>query len=426
MRRPHALLFICTLVLCTMSVVDAAPRRRTVRVPASTPENIWLAQHAAVLHAVEPVPYSFDLEPLRTMIGSAPVVALGDVTHGTREQYTVKHRMIEFLVREMNFDVVTLEAPFPAFNKINAYVQGGDGDARALLGAVGALGFRFWDTEEILALVEWMRAYNAQRGDRPAVHIAGMDVKEQVNASKEVVAYLRGVAAEYAVTAEQEYACVLADDDSSICIRAAERVRATLHARQAEFVEKSNAVQFHEALQLATIVTQSRPRSGAVRDDSMLANALWIREHRGTTRKMIVWAHDAHVAEVGSGVYPFPMGEDFAKRLGNDYFSIATLTASGSFLQWWLDESTGKLMSAVGSFEPPTSDHYETMLRRRGAFAFILPLNGARPEWFPQRALYNIASAGSLDLTRVAYAQLWDQFDAAIFIDTTTPIRPLP
>lgn len=413
-----------TLLLLALGL-EAAPRRRSVRVPASTPENVWLAQHAAVLHAVEPVPYSFDLEPLRTMIGNAQVVALGDVTHGTREQYTVKHRMIEFLVREMNFDVVTLEAPFPAFNKINAYVQGGAGDARALLGDVGALGFRFWDTEEILALVEWMRAYNAQRGDRPAVHIAGMDIKEQVNASKEVVAYLRGVDATYAATAEQEYACILAGIETATCIRAAERVHATLVARQAEFVEKSNALQFDEALQLARIVTQSRPRSAAARDDSMLTNALWIREHRGTTRKMIVWAHDAHVAEVGSGVYLFPMGEDFVKRLGDDYFSIATLSASGSFLQWWLDESTGKLMSGIGSFEPLTSDNYETMLRRRGAFAFVLPLNGTRPDWFPQRALYNLASAGFLDPTRVAYGELWDQFDAAIFIDTTTPIRPL-
>lgn len=415
---------VLTLLLLALGA-EAAPRTRAVRIPAATPENGWLAQNASVLQSVEPVPYSYDLEPLRAMIGSAQVVGLGDVTHGTREQYTVKHRIVELLVREMGFDVVTLEAPFPLFNRIDAYVQGGPGDGRALLRDVGELGFLFWDTEEILALVEWMRAYNAQRGDRPAVHIAGMDIKDQVNASKEVVAYLRTVDATYAATAEQEYACVLADDASSICIRAAERVRTTLITRQTEFVEKSSATRFDEALQLATIVTQHRPRSPAVRDDSMFANALWIREHRGTTRKMIVWAHDAHIAEIGSGVYLFPMGEDFVKKLGDDYFSIATLAGSGSFLQWWLDESNGKLVSEVSSFDPVTFENYEAMLRRRGASAMIVPMTGERPEWFPQRALYNLASAGFFDPTRVAYGQLWEQFDAAIFIDSTTPIRPL-
>lgn len=99
-----------------------------------------------------------DLEFLRTIMNGKRIVALGEATHGTREFFLMKHRLIEFLVYEMGFNLFAIEAGEPACSVINRYVLEGKGDP---LEAV--LGFEYWTwrTEEVLDLVKWMRAYNS-------------------------------------------------------------------------------------------------------------------------------------------------------------------------------------------------------------------------------------------------------------------------
>lgn len=49
------------------------------------------------------------MEPL-TKIGNARIVALGEATHGTREFFQLKHRMLEFLATWMVFTIFSIEA----------------------------------------------------------------------------------------------------------------------------------------------------------------------------------------------------------------------------------------------------------------------------------------------------------------------------
>src|SRR5437899_12163547 len=86
-----------------LAAPSAAPaRHRALRPPVSdaTPAG-WLSNHA----------YRLDtMEPLRAVVGNAPVVvALGDDTHGTHEFFELKLKMIQFLVREMNFRTIGFE-----------------------------------------------------------------------------------------------------------------------------------------------------------------------------------------------------------------------------------------------------------------------------------------------------------------------------
>ena len=205
-----------SLVLLAVSLLaislDAAPRRRAAGKPIvelTTPAG-WLRHYARPLTTTELVPYSYDLDPLRPMIGDATVVGLGDGTHGTHEFFTVKLRAIDFLVSELNFDVVAFEGPFPLMNRINTYVQGGEGDARALVGQMAETSaYVFWDTEEIVQLVEWMRVYNLGRGQRPPIEIAAVDVFEEPALAVSVVDYLRAVDPAAADSAAQKYSCLL-------------------------------------------------------------------------------------------------------------------------------------------------------------------------------------------------------------------------
>lgn len=397
---------------------DAAPRRRAVgKSPSfdpSTPAG-WLARNAYPLATADFIPYRGDLEPLRSVLGAANVVGIGDATHGTHEFYTMRLRVIDFAVREMNFDVVAIEAPFVLTNRIDAYVQGSAGDPRALLRELRALGYFFWDAEELVAVIEWLREYNAHRGDRKPVHIAGFDVFEPFAASQSVIAYLRDVDPPAAAVAEQEYSCITSTTlvISSGCAAAATRVYDALATRAA------TTPTFDDALHAARVVVQNKNATGDKRDASLAENALWLREHRGSSRKLLLWAHNTHLAKAANRYAgEQPMGKRLAAAIGNEYFALATLTAAGTFRQ--VDTRNGG--DKISSFPPLAPNAYETFIRQRGVPFLLIPLRGALPQWLTTTAPYNSAAGsgapGLID-------SLPEQFDAAIFIDTTTPLEGL-
>jgi erythromycin esterase len=403
---------------------DAAPRRRAAAKHFSYDESTpagWLSANATVLAGADLITYTGDLVPFGVMIGASGVVGLGDSSHGTHEYYTMKLRLIDYLVREKGFDVVALEGPFPLLNRINTYVQGGPGEGRALIREMRPL-YYYLDAEEFLAVVEWMREYNAHRGDRPPVQIAGFDVLQPYPASREVITYLRSVDPPAAVTAESQYQCVTQEtivvDES--CQFTAFQVRDALAAREAELTALSSSDAFHEALQYARIVGQSRNGAGQERDDAMALNTLWLREHRGSTRKMILWAHSAHLSKVASdwtGLQK-PMGTILAEELGGDYFATATLTAQGTF-RYWGRTTNNHAFASFKSLQPAA---YESYIRQRGVPFLFIPLRGTLPQWLTTAAAYNVAGASG-QITAVDSLPL--HYDAAIFIDTTTPLEAI-
>ena len=58
----------------------------------------WVRANAMPLAAVEAGHGFADLEPLRRIIGDKRIVSLGEATHGTRQFFQLKHRLLEFCV----------------------------------------------------------------------------------------------------------------------------------------------------------------------------------------------------------------------------------------------------------------------------------------------------------------------------------------
>ena len=99
----------------------------------------WLQANAIPLKGVEAGRGFEDLQPLKKLIGSARLVSLGEATHGTREFFQLKHRMLEFLATEMGFTIFSIEANMPEAYRLNEYVLTGKGDPKQLL-----KGMYFW------------------------------------------------------------------------------------------------------------------------------------------------------------------------------------------------------------------------------------------------------------------------------------------
>lgn len=141
-----------------------------------SPEATWLRGQGFPLATVEAGQGFDDLQPLRAMIGDARIVSLGEPTHGTREAFQLKHRLLEYLVTELGFTLFSIEASSPESFRLNDYVLRGEGDPRAL---IKGMYFWTWDTEEVLAMVEWMRLHNQAalpEGRRP-VQFTGFDMQ---------------------------------------------------------------------------------------------------------------------------------------------------------------------------------------------------------------------------------------------------------
>jgi erythromycin esterase len=386
------------LILLLVLATSAQARRRSAAAPGGT-------RDVYPLHATELTADTSDLLPLRLTIGGADIVALGDSTHGTREFFTIKLRILDYLARTRGFDVLSLEAPFAITERINVYAQGGPGDPRALLAELhDRLVYLFWDVEELLEVIEWVRAYNAHRGDRPPIEIAGADVYDESGAVAGVLDYLRRTDPAAAALAEQEYACVLAQDRGPGCKRGAQRVRDRLAAAPAD------------AQHYADIVLQyfDNPRFEP-RERNMAANLLWIREHRGRSGRVIHWGHQEHVGKLRTAATRGEtMGSILAAQLGSEYVAIGTLTGSGTFLQW--DE---RFDEELQTYPDPSEGSYEWYMRQQGFPAMFVALRGRDVPGTTFR------TAGTLSGWITVDQPLEQKLDGVIYIDRTTPTTPL-
>ena len=132
----------------------------------------WIATHAVRLTTPEPGHGFADMQPLKKVIGSARIVALGEATHGTREFFQLKHRMLEFLATEMGFRIFSIEANMPEAYRLNDYVLTGKGDPKQLL---KGMYFWTWDTQEVLDMILWMREFN--KSGKGRVEFTGFDMQ---------------------------------------------------------------------------------------------------------------------------------------------------------------------------------------------------------------------------------------------------------
>ncbi len=404
----------------------------------------WLADHAIPLRTVEAGHGFEDMHPLREIVGDARLVALGEATHGTREFFQLKHRMLEFLVSEMGFTVFAIEATMPEAFDINEYVLTGEGDpAKALAG----LYFWTWNTEEVLDLIEWMRGYNADPRHPQKVKFYGFDMQSAPRAVKVTLDYLRAVDPDEALAAdhplavlanpytEREFMSQSAEQQEA----AASAIRAVLRRfddRRAEYVSRTDSTSWALARQHARIVAQyieSMTRfitqTGCqVRDSTMAENIRWILEREGPEAKMVVWAHNGHVS-TGPGW----MGAHLREALGTDMVVFGFAFNQGSFQAIEMPvPSVGGLRSfTVG---PAPEESLDGMLAAAGlrlaAIDFRkLPGEGPVADWWSvPHETRNLGSGYSEGVASLVWVPriVNHLYDALLFIESTTSARPNP
>lgn len=150
----------------------------------------WLQNNTIPIEHIDAGNGFTDLLALKTILKDVKIVGLGETTHGTHEIFLLKHRLLEFLVIEMGFTTFAIEAGYASCQPINDYVLYGIGDRATVLTGQW---YVVWDTEEMAAMIDWMRFYNQTVPEQKKVKFCGVDINRNEYGRKAVLEYLSKV-----------------------------------------------------------------------------------------------------------------------------------------------------------------------------------------------------------------------------------------
>ncbi|MDH6708490.1 erythromycin esterase [Kitasatospora sp. MAA19] len=404
------------------SAAPAADNRQNTVVRA-------LERAAHPLRSTEPGGRTDDLRALGAMIGDAKVVGLGEATHGSHEFFAMKERVFRYLVQEKGFTTFALEMSWSAGLRIDAYLQGGEGDPRRIVEETMA--HSPWERQEFVSLIGWMREYNRHHPEHP-VHFMGDDVGapglgDEVFAR--VVSYVRKADPRALPRLDALYEGLRPLDDTIAYLGkpVAERRQNATRAQQAldlvTAARGDGGEEYEWAVQHARVIAQtfafatfdlddaaSVNAAELLRDQAMADNTAWWQ--RRTGHRILLSAHNGHVGYLASDpeMYARTQGAVLRDAFGRDYLSIGFTFDRGSFLT--MAASLGDAWDKV-TVPPATPDMSEYTLDRVRHQDYYADLRTAPPAaraWLDGvRPLYEAGSVFTKDpLPTLALGKAYD------------------
>ena len=404
----------------------------------------WVRSNAIPLASVEAGHGFADLEPLRAIIGDARIVSLGEATHGTREFFQLKHRLLEYCVSELGFTMFGIEASYPECLRINDYVLAGTGNPTD---ALASQRFWTWDTEEVLALIEWMRVWNSTHARK--VKFYGFDMQFPTEAALRLLDYLKRVAPDLAAASEAPL-WPLCDDVSADRFRllpeatrnaALDCIARILDAFSQEglaWVGETGELDWQLARMHAIVLDQgARIRldnaEHASRDLAMADNVAALLELEGPDAKAVLWAHNGHARKVpyvtdDKTLIP-TMGSRLHELFGRAQIVVGFAFNQGSFqaIEW----GQGLKDHTVAPSPEGSLDH---ALAAAGMPALLLdlattPAAGPVADWLAAKPQsWSIGSVFSAEHAAkfLDAADPRQLYDLLAFVETTTAARANP
>ena len=397
----------------------------------ATEEQVeWVHSAALPFEAADPSGSLADLAPATKVVGDARIVGLGEGTHGTREFFRVKHRLTRLLAKEKGFTVFAMEASMPEARQVNRYVQTGEGTARE---ALEHLNITFWQTEEVLALIKWMHAYNAS--GKGQIVFRGFDMQTPDVAMDSVRTFVRRYDPSYQDTLILKYGAIRSAQEwmqrhsgtpggniYEAWHRKAGQVLAHLEDnRQAYFRAGADSSEVAWAVQHARIVRQVASMSlpgEPSRDELMARNVEWIMRHAPPDAKAVLWAHNAHIDEADGS-----MGRRIAKQYGDDYLTVGFVFHEGHYT------ARGNEGFSTYTTAPSEAGSIEHVFSRVGPERFVLDLRESDSTqlgsgWL-HRQLWHRTIGAVARPWAFTPAVMTDLYDAMVYVEESTPSHML-
>lgn len=289
-----------------------------------------------------------DLQPFADAIGNARIVALGEQTHGAREEYLLKTRLLKFLHQKMGFDVLLLESGFYDIARLAERLERGEKLDDV---APGSVFFMYANSVEGRGMLQYV---DQQRELGKPMALGGIDSQHTGALSKaellpRLQTYLKtaapaladGAAWQQYLQAAQPLLEMQRTPPSSTAQTAfrqhAAALRAALCHADAGAVAPQGAAFWCQAVKSvdAQAATYWSADHDYQRDNQVGDNAIWLADKLYPGRKVVIWAHTVHVAR---GFQRTPVnlqaGEVMHRHWGQDYKVVQFSGGGGNILDF--------------------------------------------------------------------------------------------
>jgi erythromycin esterase len=436
------------LAACTCT--RAEERARQAADPAvlaerdDDPAVRWLRQRA------RPLETAADLSPVVAGAEGARVVLLGEASHGTSEFYTWRTALSRRLAEEQGVSFIVVEGDWPAALAVNRYVLGLTSEGTSARDALGAFEARWpgwmWNNEEVLELIEWLRAHNAGRPPGEQIGFYGMDVYGAVDSIDRVLALVAARAPQKLSRAEGKLECLTRHDDPRDYGRALRQGAPSCEAAMAGLVDLvGRAVadaephaRFEAEQEARAVVSAERYyRASAqgngwnARVDHMFETVDHLLGFHGPDARGVVWAHNTHVGDARATTMADRGHRNIGQLTRQAYgaervYAVGFGTHRGQVIagrQWAGPRSTMEV-------PPAKPDSVEDLLHRLGQPALLLTFDdedraGEHGALREHRAIGVLYHPESEHLGNYVPTRLPQRYDAFLFFDETRALTPL-
>ncbi len=353
----YALVFLALWITCVS--VWAAENSPDLDDPVKIE---WLSENAVPIRSIDPDDDDFaDLMPLKSLLGGARVVMLGEATHGDGATFYAKQRLVRFLHEVMGFDVLAWEAHFFGMEELNRELESGQPiwiDSA-------------WDEGGVMKpIYQYSRA--TLKTDRPLRH-TGVDIVLGYPRARGIDRYRErlfefldaegpDLASPQDLRMISEFFLTVQRGPYSPSEKESVKLRAAIGRVRDNLCEKAATVQDHREIEYFTktleelaayeqhlILSNSfdmPPKNILFRDRKMGENLVWLAKEWYPEQKIIVWAANRHVARNVSSIeilrpdnyavaMQLPsdfreMGDFIYRELGQSAYSIAFVAYQGT------------------------------------------------------------------------------------------------
>lgn len=391
-----------------------------------------------VLNLEKPALLQKQLKPIIDKIGNKRIVALGEGTHGTKEFNEIRITLIKELVEKKGFNRICFENAFGNSFYLNQIINSNRNIQQGIKENITSI----WQTKEIESLLLWMREYNKTHSDK--IEITGMDwnyieysakiVSDELKLTQNSV--LISFAERLYVNAKEQDKAWNAQNDSTIKWNMEEIVKNATDGHQMvgliDSLISQNPKQYSNALKNALlnckhgfhVLYKAGMSQEAKTRDEMMAEMVSELAKQGVKNKMIIFAHNGHIAYKASDATqkdsnPGGMGNYLKKEYRNQYYAIGTTTANGTYSATSDFVDTHDNQYKKYTLIAPLPNSWEYLLKKEKQHSFFIETKNTKNI----NKILKIRQIGYRPEDKDAYTEetkLSDYFDGLIFIRNTT------
>lgn len=287
----------------------------------------WINEHALDLSPFSIAGLEKALESSDFKNIDASIYGFGEATHHNKEFSTLKTGFFKYLVVHKQVKTFVLEESFGACFFINEYLHGRDGDLRDLV-----LSFRqgIWQTEEIFALINWMKVYNEGKTLDEQISVYGNDCMFNYG----IGTILKNLCKRYSIELnEREFALLelyaspsLAEKTDGFKDNQDDLAHLIVKLNQSNDLSQASTA-------LSNFVAFINNPVQEVRDRFMFETVSKLYENK--KQKVFVWAHNEHVKKTRLFRENVPsMGSLLSKKYQKNYYAVGFEFGIGSFFSY--------------------------------------------------------------------------------------------